>query len=220
MINLTEQLSMQLVYSQTCIPLPRAHRVIRPFDCEDSAYLVMDYLPNAQRLQTAWKSLLVWSKLRVIVTLRIYLRQLRRVKHPSMGRPGPPRPKPLGCKGLQFDDSLCEGPFATPVELAGYYRKTHERALKHVSLGWGQPVNNPAPADRRGVGAMGEPPGSYSLRDGGARDTGCGNGFLEHPLGEPEGAGVEENRSRRRDVREMPGKVYVSNMGKKLRASE
>ncbi|KAG5643873.1 hypothetical protein DXG03_009503 [Asterophora parasitica] len=77
--TVAESLSMQLVYSQTRIPIPRAHRVIRHVHGGGDAYLVMDYIPNSRCLQTAWKGLSMWAKLRVI---RGYLRQLRRVASP------------------------------------------------------------------------------------------------------------------------------------------
>ncbi|KAG5647897.1 hypothetical protein DXG03_007821 [Asterophora parasitica] len=116
--TVAEQLSMQLVYSHTRIPLPRAHRVIQHVHGRGDAYLVMDYIPKYQRLQTAWKGMSMWAKLRVIVALRVYLRQLRRVQHPpSMGKPGPPGPKPLRCSGLQFYECI-KGPFPTSEALA------------------------------------------------------------------------------------------------------
>ena len=63
----------------------------------------MELVPNSQQLRAAWPSLSILGELKVILTMRLYLRQLRRVQHTSSNNlPGPLGPKPLPCNGLQF----------------------------------------------------------------------------------------------------------------------
>lgn len=126
---------MKLVRKQARIAVPRMRRTIRHHHPEGNSLIVMDLVPNAQRLWVAWPSLSVWEKLRVVLTMRLYLRQLRRVRYSSSNDiPGPLGPTPLPRNGLQFGyDS--EGPFPTISALETYFRKEYDATEDRASRG-------------------------------------------------------------------------------------
>ena len=134
----SESLAMELVRKQTRIAVPRMRRLIQHVHCEGEGLIVMDLVPNCQQLRVAWPSLSFWGKLKVILAMRLYLRQLRRVKYSSSNTPGPLGSKPLRCNGLQFGwDPI--GPFPTISALEAHYRKEHTSAEYRASRGWGPP---------------------------------------------------------------------------------
>jgi hypothetical protein len=89
--------------------------------------IVMSFIPNARELRVCWSTLSLWKQLGIILAMRYYIRQLRRVRHPSSGTPGPPGTRPKVCYGLQFGYDP-QGPFKTTDALAGYLHRLHDIA--------------------------------------------------------------------------------------------
>ncbi|KAK0479887.1 hypothetical protein EDD18DRAFT_1295467 [Armillaria luteobubalina] len=132
----SEALAMDLVRKQTRIAIPRMRRVIRHLHPEGNGLIVMDLVRDSQQLRVTWPSLSLWGKLKVILTIRLYLWQLRRVQHASSSRiPGPLGPAPLPCNGLQFGFDE-KGPFPTISALETHFRKEHAAAEVRASRGW------------------------------------------------------------------------------------
>ena len=98
----------------------------------------MDSVPNSQQLRVTWPSSSLLGKLKVILTMRLYLSQLRRAGN----TPGPPGPTPLpsSCNGLQVGHDA-KGPFPTISALETYFWKEHSLAEYHASRGWAPPPN-------------------------------------------------------------------------------
>ena len=93
----------------------------------------MELVPNSQQLRAAWPSLSILGELKVILTMRLYLRQLRRVQHTSSNnQPEPLGPKPLLCNGLQFGFDP-KGPFPTIGAFMNISRE-HKFALYRSSM--------------------------------------------------------------------------------------
>lgn len=119
---------MDLVHKQTRIAVPRMRRLIEHYHAEGYGLIVMDFVTNSRRLKDAWPSLSFWQKLKVVLTMRLYLRQLRRVQHPpSQNTPGPIGSEPQVCNGLQFGLDP-KGPFPTISALHAYFVSEHEWA--------------------------------------------------------------------------------------------
>ncbi|KAJ3983553.1 hypothetical protein F5890DRAFT_1522356 [Lentinula detonsa] len=138
-----ESLAMELVYMQTRIAAPRMKRVLQHHHAEGDSLIVMDFIPNSQRLEIVWPTLSMWSRLKIILTMRLYLRQIRRTL--SSNVPGPISPTPLPCSGLQLSlDPL--GPFPTVATLEAHYRKQIADAEYYASRGWSpSPKSKPLP---------------------------------------------------------------------------
>jgi hypothetical protein len=66
--------SFDFVRTRTTIPIPRIQRTF--VDGDGHSIIVMDYIPG-ERLDHVWPSLSILTKLRVALTLRRYVRQLR-----------------------------------------------------------------------------------------------------------------------------------------------
>ncbi|KAK7456422.1 hypothetical protein VKT23_010670 [Stygiomarasmius scandens] len=110
--------AMELVRGHTSIPVPRIRRAlpyssipvprirrVLPNEFQDPprprithCWLVMDYVPG-QLLGDAWPRLGMWKKLWVVVTLRRYVKELRKISQPYNGCVGevPAHGKPLRC---------------------------------------------------------------------------------------------------------------------------
>jgi hypothetical protein len=123
----SESLAMDLVRAHTNIPIPHVRRVINYEHSTGDILIVMDFISNARELKICWSTLSLWKKLGIILAMRYYIRQLRRVRHPSSGTPGPPGMRPSICYGLQFGYDP-QGPFRTTDALAGYFRRLHDIA--------------------------------------------------------------------------------------------
>ena len=147
----SEALAMELVRKQTRIAVPRKRRAIHHHHPEGNSLIVIDLVPNSQQLRFAWPSLSFLGKLKVILTMRLYLRQLRRIQYSSSSNtvtPGPPGPTPLPCNGLQFGHDA-KGPFPTISALETYFLKEHSFAEYRASRGWAphpncEPLGTPA----------------------------------------------------------------------------
>ncbi|KAK7695667.1 hypothetical protein QCA50_000303 [Cerrena zonata] len=131
----SESLAMELVRKQTQIPVPRMRRTIHYLHPEGNGLIVMDLIEKCQRLLDAWPSQSLWQKLKIILTMRLYLRQIRQVQHPpSHSIPGPISSTPQRCDGLQFGfDS--KGPFPTISALETHFRNAHSAAEYNALLG-------------------------------------------------------------------------------------
>ncbi|KIK10266.1 hypothetical protein K443DRAFT_670892 [Laccaria amethystina LaAM-08-1] len=141
----SEALAMELVRKQTRIAVPRKRRAIHHHHPEGNGLIVMDLIRNSQQLRVAWPSLSFFGKLKVVLTMRLYLRQLRRIQYSSSNTPGPPGPRPLPCNGLQFGYDA-KGPFPTTSALETYFRNEHSLAEDRASRGWA-PSPNCEPLD-------------------------------------------------------------------------
>ena len=96
-----EPYMMELVSSQTSIPIPKIRRCIA---WEGYKYLFMEYVEGSD-LYEIWPSLSLWRRFMVAWTLRGYVRQLRAMELPNKdipGRPGPfnRRGRLYGAKGI------------------------------------------------------------------------------------------------------------------------
>lgn len=141
----SESLAMELVRKQTRIAIPRKRRVVRHHHPEGNGLIVMDLVPNSQQLRVTWPSLSFFGKLKVVLTMRLYLRQLRRIQYSSSRTPGPPGPRPLPCNSLQFGYDA-KGPFPTISALETHFRKEHSFAEERASRGYA-PSPNCEPLD-------------------------------------------------------------------------
>lgn len=69
--------------------------------------VIMDYIPG-ETLDVCWPKLSFWQRLRIVWTIRGYIRQLRRIQVPDSIRkttfPGPIASEPELCRGRMFTD--------------------------------------------------------------------------------------------------------------------
>jgi len=132
----SEALARDLVRKQTRIVVPRKRRTTRHHHPEGDGLIVMDLVPNSQQLRVAWPSLSFWGKLKVLLTMRLYLRQLRRIQYPSSSSiPGPLGPTPSPCNALQFGYDV-KGPFPTISALEAHFQKELSFAEDRAARGW------------------------------------------------------------------------------------
>jgi aminoglycoside phosphotransferase (APT) family kinase protein len=111
----------EFVRTHTTIPVPRIRRFVTK---EDGYYLALEYIPG-RTLKDSWPTLNLWTKLRVIWTLRSYIMQLRRIRTAPVERPGTLGDEPEVCRGPFFTE-LGAGPFPTYEELTAWYNKRLE----------------------------------------------------------------------------------------------
>lgn len=117
-----EVLAMRFVWDHTTIPIPCPYRALRSHDL---TLIVMDFIAG-ERLDRAWPTLSLWSRLRVVWTLRSYVRQLRRIPVPPPPFPGPLGPIPAECHGTAFNFlpiDLQEKAWASTEELLAALKK-------------------------------------------------------------------------------------------------
>lgn len=125
----SEALAIDLVRAQTSIPVPRVRRITAHMHPDGFGLIVMDLIRNGRRLHAYWHSLSFWMKIKVILTMRYYIRQIRRIKDVHSSTPGPIGSQPLICSGLQFGFDP-QGPFPTTTALEEHFRKVL-RLAKH-----------------------------------------------------------------------------------------
>lgn len=103
----SEILAMGLARENSTIPIPTIRRV---FDMPVSRAMVLNYIPG-KTLAKCWPDLGLWQRLRIIWTLRGYIRQLRRIRPRSTPRrtafPGPFASEPQMCYGPMFTEYVC-----------------------------------------------------------------------------------------------------------------
>ena len=110
--------------TRTTIPIPRIRRT---FEDEDgNSFCMMDYIPG-ERLDRVWPYLSLWTKLRVALTLRRYIRQLRRIKDSHSSVPGPVADSPQRCDGYTFYFNP-SGPFPDYASLSAFYNRKLDTA--------------------------------------------------------------------------------------------
>ena len=114
-----EGAAFELARTRTKIPIPRILRTIE--DEEGNTFIVMDYIPG-ERLDHAWPTLSLWSKLWVAFTLRRYIRQLRQV---NSSVPGPVADSPQFCDTYLFGEKRC-GPFPDYASLSAFYNRKRD----------------------------------------------------------------------------------------------
>ena len=119
-----EALAIDLVRAQTSIPpVGCVRRITAHMHPDGFGLIVVDLIQNGRRLRECWHSLSFWMKIKVILTMRYYIRQIRRIKdvHSS----------PPGLTGSQFGfDPQGHGPFPTTTALEEHFRKVL-RLAKH-----------------------------------------------------------------------------------------
>ena len=142
----SEAAALDLVFSETTIPVPRVRRVLRR---KWDFLIVMDYI-DGPTLAHVWPALPRWRKYLVAFTLRRYVRQLRRLQAPPGAPPGPPSAsaRPGGpariCASPVFGQvQLHRGPFASYAALSAFFNDRHRRALDAE----GVPQDDPARKD-------------------------------------------------------------------------
>lgn len=120
-----EVLAMRYVWEHTTIPIPYPYRALR---LHDHTVIVIDFIAG-ERLDRAWLTLPLWSRLRVAWTLRSYVRQLRRIPVPPPLFPGPLGPEPTECHGMGLSSLplyLQERAWTTTDELLAALKESAE----------------------------------------------------------------------------------------------
>ena len=123
----SEANTLDLVFAETTIPIPRVRRVVkRRWDF----LIVMDYI-QGPTLACVWPILSTWQKIRVALTLRRYVRQLRRLRASATTPPGP-----LSAQGPRICESPIfgqvhshRGPFTSYSELSSFFNQRHQMAM-------------------------------------------------------------------------------------------
>ncbi|KAI6002069.1 kinase-like domain-containing protein [Pisolithus albus] len=127
-IDCVEVNALRLVSSNTTIPVPRVHRVVKVE--HDRFLVVMDYI-KGQTLAEVWPTFSVWRKISVAFTLRRYVRQLRRLKASPTTPPGPLSVQgPQECESPVFGQvQPSRGPFASYSEFSTWFNKRCKMGL-------------------------------------------------------------------------------------------
>lgn len=125
---------MRLIASQTTIPIPYVNRILITPDGE-CGFLEMEYIEGVD-LYEIWPTASWFTRLKIIWTLRGYIRQLRRVKPPFPEVPGPVSAdgEPHPCFGLSGSIDNGIGPFATYNNLAIHFDMMRGIALNHPQV--------------------------------------------------------------------------------------
>jgi serine/threonine protein kinase len=113
-----EPYMMELVSSQTSIPIPKIRRCIA---WGGYKYLFMEYVEGSD-LYEIWPSLSLWRRFMVAWTLRGYVHQLRAMELPNKDIPGPIQPSgaPLRCEG-HYCSERGAGPFKSYSAMTAWY---------------------------------------------------------------------------------------------------
>jgi hypothetical protein len=137
-LDSSEANALNIVLTQTTIPVPRVHRLVKT---QHAPIIVMDYI-RGSTLAELWPTMTIWRKFGVAITLRRYVRQLRRLKATASTPPGPPSKSgprkiisPIWGQILPY-----RGPFATHADFSDWF---NQRAIiGHDAKGL--PLNHPA----------------------------------------------------------------------------
>ncbi|THH26460.1 hypothetical protein EUX98_g7728 [Antrodiella citrinella] len=130
-----ESLAMQVVASQTSIPVPHIYRLATYGFGQPEyrrIYFAMEHIPG-RPLSVVWPTLSWFGRLRVALTLRSYIRQLRKIQHPRSLVPGPLAPPGMG--GQEFFSPLWvvpadeRGPFDTYDEFMELLDQARKRSI-------------------------------------------------------------------------------------------
>lgn len=137
-----EASALNLVFSETTIPVPRVRRVVL-HECR--FIVIMDHI-DGPTLAQVWPTLSKWRKCLVALTLRRYVRQLRRLRAPPGAPPGPlcELGGPRICESPVFGGVQSHrGPFASYAELSAFFNERHRMTLDARSV----PPDDPARDD-------------------------------------------------------------------------
>ncbi|KAF5310698.1 hypothetical protein D9619_007913 [Psilocybe cf. subviscida] len=133
-----EIFTMSYVASHTSIPIPRVRRVLVPRSSATlkfEKWVVMDRI-EGEPLETAWPTMSWWSRIRIILYMRNYIRQLHSIPIPYPDKPGPFDGDGClhRCWGLFFT-TYGAGPFESYKEMADWYdrRRFDAMVLHHQS---------------------------------------------------------------------------------------
>ncbi|KAF8307441.1 hypothetical protein DL93DRAFT_2232176 [Clavulina sp. PMI_390] len=99
-----------VVNSHTSIPCPQYRGLVPTSYILTKAMLLMEYIPDTLTLKDAWPSLSIWHKLRVVWTVRDYVRQLHNFQDPRCSVPGP-LARPAGLTGGSIEPYPCRHVF-------------------------------------------------------------------------------------------------------------
>ena len=129
-----ESTTLDLVFCHTAIPVPRVRRVIHNPEEGDIA-MVMDHIPG-RSLYRVWPSMSLLEKLKVALTIRDYVRQLRAIRHPRSLIPGPviPGTTPLGprCTMMTGELDHRRPEFATYAEISEWWNYRYAISINEV----------------------------------------------------------------------------------------
>jgi len=138
----SEANALDLLFAKTTIPVPRVCRVVKD-EWDFLIVMPVDYIPGPT-LAHVWSTLSTWRKIRVALTLRRYVRQLRRLKASATTPPGP-----LSAQGARICESPIfgqvrsdRGPFATYSELSTLFNERHQVAMDCLKLPRDDPSRN------------------------------------------------------------------------------
>lgn len=110
-----EALAQQLILEQTTIPVPQIYRVSQIQGCY---FIAMEHIPGEQLL-SVWPRLSWPARVPVALTLRSYVLQLRKVRHPERET----IPGPLGVPGQRlFEPVVCVRSFSWTIQ---FVRRIH-----------------------------------------------------------------------------------------------
>lgn len=117
----SERAALKFVRQNTSIPIPRDL-------CPHLSYLVMDFV-DGRMLYECWDKLSRFMQFRVACTLRLYIKQLRSLTHPTPGALDSGR-----IRGAMFDEFLY-GPFTSARSFRRFcefiaFQGWHTRALR------------------------------------------------------------------------------------------
>ncbi|KAK0441504.1 kinase-like domain-containing protein [Desarmillaria tabescens] len=125
----SEALILNLVHEATNIPVPQVRRVVTS---HFKAVILMDYIPGA-RLSDVWHELSLFRKIRVAMTLRSYILQLRSIRHPRALIPGPMASgnRAMTCWSPRIFGTMIEsrGPFASYDDLSSFFNTRQTMSL-------------------------------------------------------------------------------------------
>ncbi|TFK65999.1 kinase-like protein [Pluteus cervinus] len=126
----SEANALNLVFTETTIPVPRVRRVI---ERQWNHLIVMDYIPGST-LAEVWSTYSIWKKLGVAFTLRRHIRQLQRLKASRTTPPGPlsiQGPRQCENPGIFSQVRSRRGPFASYAELSMWFNGRCQLAMNH-----------------------------------------------------------------------------------------
>ncbi|KAK7690236.1 hypothetical protein QCA50_006890 [Cerrena zonata] len=120
-----EVISTNFVRNHTTIPVPRCGRIIHdPMENKHHAFVCTEYIPGCT-LAECWEELGWWTRFRVIITLREYVRQLRNLRHTV---PGPINHE--ACRGSVFADNSA-GPFEDYAAFSAFFNRQYDHQKEY-----------------------------------------------------------------------------------------
>ena len=128
-----ESTTLDFVFFHTTIPVPRVRRVLHTSGGDIAT--VMDHIPG-QQLRFVWPSMSFLDKLKIVLTIRDYIRQLRAIRHPRTSIPGPLAPGNVAlnprCQMMTGNMDLIRPECSTYAELSEWWNNRYELSVKMV----------------------------------------------------------------------------------------